>query len=278
MIVDILVTQTMRPRPTRLLEAFCESAASQGVDAQMMRHYTPRAGSVLMLYGLGGWDRLPHAKQHMASGGHVISWDAGYWERKTDDRKYRVSFDGFHCPDRIMRGPDPGPDRWNESGLSITDRHHPKGDIILVGNGPKSGAVGAAGWAAAKSREIRKVFPGRRIVYRPKRNFIEPDVIRDGVANEEKIEKVLASAALVVCRHSNVAVDACRMSIPVVCDDGAASCIYPHSVKDTTQPPPELRREFLHRLAWWQWSHGEAEAGTPWPWIARQLEWPIEVS
>lgn len=272
MLVDVLITQSMRPRPQRLMEALAASGEAHGVDARVMRQYQPRNGSTLVLYGLGGADRLPHALAHQRNGGRVVSWDAGYWERKTSDRCYRASIDGFHCPQLIMRGENPGPDRWNASGLQVTDQHHPKGDIILVGNGPKSGAVGASGWSARKSAELRELRKGRRIIYRPKRGYMERGITCDGVANETSIEKVLNLASLVVCRHSNVAVDACRLGIPVVADDGAASAIYPHRIEDEAkQPSKALRLEFLHRLAWWQWSDSEIRRGAFWPWLLRQL-------
>jgi len=268
---DILIAPSMKSRPVRLMEAMAESAGRHGIDARTMRTYAPRAGSVLVVYGLGGKDRLPHAETHQRAGGHYVAWDAGYWHRKELDRFYRVSIDGFHCPQRIG-ATEPDPARWNASGLSITDRHHPQGDIVLVGNGPKSGAVGATGWAVAKAREIRAKLPGRRIIYRPKRYFVEPGVVADGVAMAIKIEKVLDMASLVVCRHSNVAIDACRLGIPVVCDDGAAAAVYPSRLEDEAQQPSEeARRQFLHRVAWWQWSESEIARGEPWPWLVRQL-------
>jgi hypothetical protein len=272
MLVDILIPYGLRQRPTDLMESMCNSAIACGHDAQLMRQYNPRRGSVLMLYGLGGRDRLPYAMEHQRQGWHVVSWDAGYWDRKTEDRRYRVSIDGFHCPQRIMRGQSPGPERWNASGLTVTNQYHPAGDIVLVGNGPKSGAVGAHGWAACKAAEIRRVCKGRRIVYRPKRAHIEPGVASDGAAVEGHIESVLRLASLVVCRHSNVAVDACRMGIPVVCEDGAASAIYPGRLEDEREQPSLAKRvEFLHRLAWWQWTECEAASGDMWPWLAAQL-------
>lgn len=272
MIFDVLIPPAMRERPARLLRALCSGAASFGIDAVPMSHYATRAGSVLVTYGLGGRDRLPHAMEHMQRGGRVVAFDAGYWERKTPDRKYRVSIDGFHCPSLIMQGPEPSGDRWRDSGLTITEKCHAAGDVILVGNGPKSNAIGADGWTAAKSREIRKRMPDRRIIYRPKRGKVERDVISDGMNATDPIEKVLDKASLVVCRHSNVAVDACRMGVPVVCEDGAAASIYPSRLQDAANQPSAARRlSFLRRLAWWQWSAGEVGRGDHWPWLLEQL-------
>ena len=64
----------------------------------------------------------------------------------------------------------------------------------------------------------------------------------------------MKGASLVVCSHSNVAVDACIAGIPVDCTDGAALALY----KDNQNPTVERRLEFLRSLAWWQWSTREA--------------------
>jgi hypothetical protein len=265
---DILISPATQERAAAMLRSLHAGAVANGVDARVMREYEPRRGSVLVLYGLGAQDRLPHARAHKDSGRHFVALDAGYWERKSSYRKFRVTVDDFHCPSLVMHGPDPGPDRLNGSGIVIQNASHPDGHIVLVGNGPKSGSVGAQGWAADKSHEIRKLHPKRSITYRPKRSFIEPHVVCDATALGDKIETVLDRASLVVCRHSNAAIDACRMGVPVVCNDGAAACIYPSRLEDeANQPSDDKRAEFLRRLAWWQWSTDEMENGLLWPWL-----------
>lgn len=270
---EVLVSHAMRPRPAALMEALASSGYARGLDVVCVRHGPITPNAVMVTYGLGGHDRFAVWQDHRRRGDRLIAWDAGYWGRKTEDRCYRVAFDGFHSPQMIMRGENPGPYRWNESGLQITNRYHPDGDIVLIGNGPKARAIGADGWTAAKSRELRAKFPKRRVLYRPKRNIIERGVISHGVEADASIEKVLKDASLVVCRHSNVAVDACRMGIPVVCEDGAGLAIYPSRLEDEAkQPSAETRAEFLHRLAWWQWSESEIERGEPWPWLIGQMQ------
>lgn len=235
---------------------------SLGLNTRWMESYTPRNDSVLMVYGMGGPDRLPFASKHP---GTVIAWDVGYWGREPkESRNYRVSINGLHCPDRIMKGPYPGAERFNASGLNIGKARKVDGPVMLVGNGPKSNAVGAAGWTRAKSKELRAL--GLKIAYRPKpRRPQEQGVLYWQIAQGD-IETELAKVSLVVCRHSNVAVDACRLGVPVVCEDGAAAAIYPNKVGGK-QPSDEKRAEFLHRLAWWQWSKIEAKAGLPWKWL-----------
>lgn len=264
--LDVLITPATPMIGRRLLQALAKTAEAKLCEV-------PRKGSTLLLYGLGGPDRYQLGLNHVAMGGRLVAWDLGYWDRKGEQRKLRASIDGLHCPDYILRGPTPCASRWDEAGLQMENAGDPDGPIVLVGNGPKSNVIGAEGWAAAKSREIAKRFPGRRVVYRPKpKRPIEPMVICHSV-DQGPIDELLRTASLVVCRHSNVAVDACRLGVPVVCENGAAAAIYPHALKDHAwQPDEALRREFLVRLAWWQWSEHEAADGLVWPWLSGVLQ------
>ena len=79
--------------------------------------------------------------------------------------------------------------------------------------------------------------------------------------SESRIADLLKGASLVVCRHSNVAVDACIAGVPVICDDGAAFSLY----RSNTSPTPEQRMDFLQRLSWWEWDR--TEAGAAWEFI-----------
>ena len=262
---DILNSMLSNTRAQGLMRAVLEGAV--GLDAREFSG-DPRQDAYVVLYGLGGRDRVQYAPRE-----RLIAFDAGYWDRKGGDRKYRVAIGGFHGPQFVMRGPYPGGGRWASSGMAIAPDRRSSGPVLLVGNGPKSNAVGADGWAAAKSRELRQAFPGRRVLYRPKpKKPLERGVSHDGIA-AGLIDEVLKRVSLVVCRHSNVAVDACRMGVPVVCEDGAAAAIYPQRLADAeAQPSFDQRTEFLHRLAWWQWSAAECRSGAFWGWMTGILQ------
>lgn len=266
---DILSPPTSNLKAQRVSQSLFEGALKAGLDAKLMQRYRPRPGSVLVVYGPGGGDRYQHVQEHP---GTVVCWDVGYWDRELhySERKFRVSINALH-PKDVMQGDYPGPERWIASGLKIAQAEC-NGSIMLVGNGPKSIVIGAQNWAAKKSREIRFVFQGRQLAYRPKpKRPHEPGVNFD-ILSTGPIEEALARTSLVVCRHSNVAVDACRMGVPVVCDDGAAAAIYPRRLEDAArQPTTETRVEFLHRLAWWQWSPSEMESGAAWKWLTEKL-------
>lgn len=259
--IDVLLTIGAPKRGQDLMRAVYAGAVARGHDV-VLTHGAVRDGAILALYGLGGADRIQYANRR-----GLIAFDCGYWDRKLDtrNRKYRVAFNGFHSPQFVMER-DPLSDRLGD--IAVADRGgNPNGPILLIGNAPKSNRVGAEGWTAAMSSRIRKTFPGRRIVYRPKpRRPLERGVHHDEV-NTGRIEDALSGASLVVCRHSNVAVDACRTGVPVVCEDGAAAAIYPCALADAEQQPsPERRHHFMERLAWWQWSPQECESGAFWAW------------
>lgn len=264
-VLDCLFLDSPRipDKSRRFFHQLFRAARSQGLRCAMSRHYQPC--EMLVIFGLGGEDRYRVGMDHMVSGKPLISWDLGYWSRNVRRRKYRVSLNGFH-PSQVMFGPRPSGDRFNSGGQQLTTvRHKKDAPILLIGSSPKSIKVGAKGWSAAASREIREQFPEHRVIYRPKpRRPVERDVDYDGLSTGP-IETILPRVSLVYCLHSNVAVDACKMGVPVIAKDGAAALIYPNRLCDyQNQPSAELREEFLHRLAYWQWSEEETESFWNW--------------
>lgn len=269
--VDVLCTPRTPWKGQLLLRCVHEGAARHGLDVRLVGDDSQiRVGAWIVLYGLGAPERIGYADC-----GRLIAFDAGYWNRKLspERRSYRVSVNGFHSPAAVSAVPCAGAERLAQSAIGCGPDQPDAGDpILLVGNGPKSVATFAGGWTAAKSRELRQTFPARKILYRPKpKRPIEPGIDHDGIANGA-IEDVLKRVSLVVCRHSNVAVDACRAGVPVVCDDGAAAAIYPNSLRNWEQQPSHaVRIDFLQRLAWWQWSPIECRDGGFWPWMLGAL-------
>lgn len=263
--MDILFLESKQcpPKSRRFLNALYRAAKKYGIDCALEGSYSDC--KALVVYGLGGVDRFNVGMEHVANGKPLLSFDLGYWDRRLPDRKYRFSLNGMH-PTQVMEGIYRGAGRWNKSRLSIQSLPiNDNGPIMLVGNAPKSIAIGAENWTAKKSFEIRRVFPGRKIIYRPKPKRPREVGVSYDSSSDAPIESVLSKVSLVVCRHSNVAVDACRIGVPVVCDDGAAACIYPQRLEDcSNQPDLQTRTEFLHRLAYWQWGVDEVEAFWKW--------------
>lgn len=205
----------------------------------------------LMLWGLGRPEHAQAATWHAAPGRHAILWDLGYWGRQKRDGYLRLSLDTWH-PQQWLDRTDPGPERWDSLGIELQDLHDPDGHIVLVGMGPKSHAfLGSHGWEVRKFEELRRRFPRRRIVFRPKPG--RPAAQVNCPHDDRSMDEVLRGASLVVCRHSNVAVDAVVRGVPVEVEDGAAAWLHGKQFDVAT------RLDFLRRLAWWQWKATEAE-------------------
>ncbi len=259
-----LDAQPCPQKSRRFLHAVFRSARAAGLECSLTTAYRPC--KTLVLYGLGGRGRWGPGMEHIKRGGTLISFDLGYWDRALPRRRYRVSINGMH-PTGVMAGPRPGPERWHQSGLRIYADRPPVEPrrIMLVGNAPKTIVIGAENWTAKKSKELRSAFPGAEIVFRPKPKRPAESGVDYDVISADPIDRALKGIDLVVTRHSNVAVDACRLGVPVVCDDGAAACIYPQRLYNwADQPGFGVREEFLHRLAYWQWAVTETDKFWQW--------------
>ena len=110
-------------------------------------------------------------------------------------------------------------------------------------------------WEHRILAQVHSAYPGARILYRSKR----PEHFDGCPSIDGSIEQALKGASLVVCHHSNVAVDACIAGIPVVCADGAAAALYNNDLLNPVTPSFEERLRFLRNLAWWQWHPSEAK-------------------
>lgn len=236
-------------RGTRILQAMVEASEAAGITCHVTERYAGNS-PWLMSYGLGHVGRRQWTEAHLRKGGRLIGWDMGYWNR---GESMRLTVDADH-PKRL---PVVAADRWEATGIQLRQDHDPAGPVVLVGMGRKSraqfGFVGLA-WEVRRLAAIRAAYPGRKVLYRPKK--LEHLAGVKSLAGP--IEDAIKGASLVVCRHSNVAIDACIAGIPVVCEDGAAATIYGNDLAAPVAPDEATRREFLTRLAYWNWKPSEA--------------------
>lgn len=237
-------------RGARMLQAMVEAGVDAGVDCRVTQDYQGNS-PWLMSYGLGHTGRRVSTDAHCRNGGRLIGWDMGYWDR---EESMRLTVDADH-PQKFLRSVPP--DRWEATGFQLRNDHDSSGPVVLVGMGKKSriqfGFQGLA-WELRTLAAIRAADPKRRILYRPKKL----EKLQGLQPASGPIEQAIKGASLVVCKHSNVAIDACIAGIPVVCEDGAASAIYGNDLAAPVAPDEGVRREFLTRLAYWQWRPNEA--------------------
>lgn len=236
-------------RGRNIMQAMVDAAPEVGIRCIVTQRYGNHA-PLLMSYGLGHSGRRPQTQAHVAGGGKLIGWDMGYWDREVS---MRCTVDRDHV--RAM--PDMPLDRWQMTGIALREDFDPRGPIILVGIGCKSRTqfgLNGQEWELRMLDSIRRAYPGRNVLYRPKK----PERLAGCASVDGEIEDVLRGASLVVCRHSNVAVDACIAGVPVVCEDGAAVALYGSDLRKPVSPDHAQRLKFLQNLAWWNWKPTEA--------------------
>lgn len=242
---EILLDAGMLSRAERFMRAM---AAAAPVGSSVERAYTGRA-RLLMLYGAGSPARLPVVRAHVAAGGRAVMWDLGYWDR---DSAMRLSIDELHpTPEWLDRCPAEG-----RRPFDLREDASPSGPVMIVGLGRKSlfaYSLGHQEWEGATLADLRRRFPRRDIVWRPKG---EARPLAGLPIVHGPIEGALRGCSLVVVRHSNVAVDAALAGIPVECEGGAAVALY----RGGPSPSPAARAAFLARLSWLNWRADEAPA------------------
>ncbi len=227
----------------------------------MTRSTTYRGGrDLLVLWGPGHPARFEPMRRQIAHGGHVLALDLSYWQR---EYKVRISIDAAHPQAWVMRSPLPS-SRLEADGVAIRDTWKAGGPVIVAGLGTKArvqyGADQIDAWEADMVRACLAQWPERPVRYRRKKAD-QPVRLSIPATSDGPIEDVLAGASLLVTWHSNVAVDAIRLGIPVVCQDGAAAAVCPSTLPAQPVPlDPAMRRSFLSNLAWFQWAPREAKA------------------
>ena len=251
---EILIAPPLSHRGEKMLRALARVAPPGSV---VTSRYAGQC-DLLVIYGPGAPVRLQQSAQHRARGGHVVMWDLGYWDR---DATVRLAVDTLHPTAAQL---DLAPE-IHRATFNLRDDADPAGPIMLVGLGPKSCvAYGYAPmqWETRQLDFLRARFPGREIFWRPKGD--KPTTMRGTTLRHGMpIHEAMAGCSLVVCRHSNVAVDACIAGVPVECEDGAALALY----HGNAHPTREERTRFLQRLAWFNWGFNEAQAC--WNWISK---------
>lgn len=246
--VELLRAQPETYRAGDALNALRDAAGRVGIDLVSTATYRG-ASPWLLLWGPGAPARAAIMRQHVAAGGRAIALDLAYWNRAG---KTRLSIDTAHPQAWVMKSDLPR-QRFALDAPIIGNLWRENGPIIIAGIGKKAqvqyGAETVDAWEDQMAAACGARWPKRLVIRRPKPLTVGPPI--DGY---------LKGASLVITWHSNVAVDAIRLGIPVVCRDGAAAAVCPSELPDEPKPlSAEVRDRFLSNLAWFQWAPGEAD-------------------
>jgi len=250
--VEVLRGRRTSSTAEPMLKALAQAAREAG-DTVTETHYFQGGSELLVLFGVGAAVHDQARRAQIKRGGRALIWDLGYFGRKKQTGYLRVSIDHDH-PQHLLDATPSDPSRWAAQGIALREDADPNGVIMLVGLGAKSRKyLHAADWEQRTLSRLRERFPAHEVLHRPKPNhdFQKLHCERDV---DTPIDVLLRRCSLVVCRHSNVAVDAAIAGVPFETEDGAASWLARRAFT------PENRLDFLRRLAWWQWQATEAAA------------------
>lgn len=263
--VELLTFCPQSPKGLQMFDAL-QQALRGSVQVTRTDKYQGQA-DLLCCWGPGAPNRWPAMSYQAARHQPTLVMDLAYWQR---DTKIRVSIDDPHPQKWVMKKDWPA-SRLVADGVRVSDQWDPSGPVIVAGIGPKAkvqyGAVKVEAWEVEMIAACRA--QGKTVRYRRK-NAKGDAPIGVPAADTGTIDATLAGASLLVTWHSNAAVDAIRMGIPVVCRDGAAAAVCPSVLSAQTQPvASDVRDRFLRNLAYFQWSH--EEAGQMWAWLNEAL-------
>lgn len=268
--VEIVRYQPESDRAQQFIYALALAGGANGFDVRVSRAYTGDT-PLLIFWGPGAPVRAEAMRRTVAAGGHAIALDLPYWDRYS---KVRVSIDAPHPQAWVMRKAMPTSRLENDRAFTpVTNDWDPNGRIVIAGLGTKAraqyGSMVVDEWEGDMMRACLARW-SRPVVYRRKLPTLPLPAWATKVV-DGPIESALRGASLVITWHSNVAVDAIRQGIPVICRDGAAAAVCDCELGAGLPAPltDADRLRFLSNLAWFQWA--PSEAGQCWQFLQELL-------
>lgn len=260
--------------PESRRSVLCAAAMSAGisklgdhVELKNSRHYTTPEADVAVFYGLSkpmlnDYSRPPH---------RAVFIDLGYWAREGQEGSHKITVNSRH-PTAYFQRKAHEPSRFSRLGLRIAPWRGSGRSIMVVGMSGK--AANAQGfqpeeWERQTVAALRTITK-RPIVYRPKPNWkgstqIEGAEHQQGDQQGTDVAQKLRDVFCVVTHHSNVAVDALLMGVPVLSIEGIASVLSTKSLEKVDTPlRPEGREQWAYDAAYTQWTVSEMRTGSPW--------------
>lgn len=210
-----------------------------------------------------GWKN----RAHYARFPSFVYADLGYWQREA---YYRFAVNGW-SPERYVRAGRPS-DRFERLGLTIKPWRAGGREIIVAGCTQKAASDHGLEYQAWEASAIQCLQGcGRPVVYRPKPNDQNATPFEGVEMDRRPISEALATAYAVVTHHSNTAIDALLAGIPVHCETGAAAALSVPLDQIADAPLLDGREQFLHDVAWLQWTVDEMRSGEAWAYLRTLL-------
>lgn len=276
-----------------LATAFKAGAEGHGeqVEIELTTHYSmPRSDTdVAVMIGVKGKSRLI-IDDHRAMGKSIIYIDKGYFripntypDRLSRSLYYKTSINDFQPLEYLMRRPMPG-DRWEE----LQCRHHlevkpwrEEGErIVWLGPSQKYCNFHRLGDATEFSEKTIKLIAKRttkKVVYRPKHSWADAVPIKGTEFSRPptKIEDEFKTAYALATHGSNTSAEAILAGVPVLALGPAiARPLAETDIKKISNirvPTDEERLQWLHNIAYCQWTVEEFTSGLAWSHLKKRL-------
>lgn len=245
--------------------AMYDGCKALGIEAKAIAGFESRQGDVGIAYG---WAHPRLFNEYFQAGGHFVYVDLGWWDRKPTNDKlggfHKLSVDGRE-PTAYFRKCLPE-DRFKRLGIKIEPRRTGGGHILVAGMSEKSArtrGLKPEEWEYRTIATLRRIYPGMRIVYRPKPSWPDarPLLGAEYSAPNQPLAQVLQDCMGVVTHHSNVAVDALVAGVTISTDGGVA--VEASTPIDQLHCPQLYndRESLLADIAYLQWTVREMRTG-----------------
>lgn len=208
-------------------------------------------------------------RQQKAAGKRCLVMERGYFGDRFEFTS--LGFDGLNGRADFRNADVPG-DRWARHGFDIPPWKEGGEYVLLMGQveGDASLAhVDIQQWYRETAEKIRAttdlpIYFRRHPLGQYPRGLGLPALNAD-------LRDELAGAACVVTFNSNSGVDAALAGVPVIACD-AGSMAWPVAGHEPGQIERPDRTEWLHRLAYCQWTRDEFESGEAWDHLRAGLQ------
>lgn len=260
--------------PESRRSVLCAQAMSTGiarmgdhVELRNSWHYSKPEADIAVFYGLS----KALLKDYSQSPRRAVFIDLGYWAREGQEGSHKITVNSRH-PTSYFQRKAHEPTRFGRLGISIKPWQTNGRSVMVVGMSAK--AALAQGfqpeeWERQTIAALRTITK-RPIIYRPKPNWagaqpIDGAEFQRGNPQGTDVHTKLQDVFCVVTHHSNVAVDALLMGVPVFSIEGIASVLSTKSLEKVETPMrPEGREQWAYDAAYTQWNVSEMRAGVPW--------------
>ena len=277
----VLFIASTKNREKDLAQAFCNGVIAGGDYAEWS---CKRVGDIERFaqfdaVGMVGVKSRKFWNAVIAAGAVPIMFDKGYVRERRSDKRvwkfWRVSI-GAHQPVELMADQHSPSDRWNSLGLDVMDWTGGGSTILLAGSSAKfhefNGLPDPTWWARRAVKDIRRITR-RKIVYRPKPSWREARPIDNAELSgpKDSLLERLREARCIITYGSNISFDGVLQGVPsIVLGGGIGRPISSTSIADVRRPlkvKDKVRRQWLHNIAYWQWTEDEMATGEAWEFL-----------